>query len=123
MTWLAIFFGGALKRVVAWLPSLSFWQFVSLILAIIAIIQHFERTADKRHATKVEAQLTKERDSYKSQLDSISTAKNEQKVVTQTRIVTVVQHIKDADKAARVVESAPPAPGCRTNSAVMGADV
>jgi hypothetical protein len=112
-----------LKHDLAWLWGVithaSFWQLASLALACIAVVQHFA-IADARHDRDA---YRSQRDGYKAQLDAISTKKNEQKAVTAERIKVVTRTIRDADERAKVVETAPPAPGCKTNAQVMGADL
>jgi hypothetical protein len=121
VSWLALSvflkrIGGA---VWTWLSSLSFWQLASLALACLAVVQHFA-IADARHDRDA---YQSQRDGYKAQLDAISTKRNEQRVQTQLRIVSAQRTIHDAEDRAKVVETAPPAPGCKTNAQVMGADL
>jgi len=120
MSWLALrlFFGGAVRKLVQWLSHRSFWQLVCMGLACIIVAQHFTLV----HERKNEAAYLKQRDGYKTQLDAISTKRNQQKIVTKTNIETVTKIVHDADEKAKAVETAPPAAGCKTNQAVMGAD-
>ena len=109
-------FGGFLSRHSAWLT-------VSLVLLACWGIDH---VICHRHAAHVEKQLQgaiAARDSYKRQLDAISTAKNKQQVVTKTNIVTVTKLVHDANGKAEVVEKAPPAPNCKTKPEVLQADL
>jgi hypothetical protein len=106
-------------RALKWLGSLSFWQLACLALASFALVQHFV-IADARHDA---VNYRRQRDEYKAQLQAISAKRNEQKVVTRDRIKVVERTIKSADERAKVIEAAPPAPDCKTNSQVLGADL
>jgi hypothetical protein len=101
------------------LKSLNPWQMLLLGLAIFTAIQHFELV----HQRHVSAAYAKQRDAYKAQLEAITTANNEQKVVTREKIKVVVQKQTIADSQAKKVEQAPPAPNCRTKPEILSADL
>jgi hypothetical protein len=121
VTWIALL--TLAKRlgtsVLTWLAHRSFWQLVSLALACVIVVMHFT-LADARHDRDA---YRAQRDGYKAQLDAISSKRNEQRVQTEKRIVSAQRTIHDAEDRARVVETAPPASDCKTNSTVMGADL
>jgi hypothetical protein len=121
VTWLAALALGkrAVSALWTWLAHRSFWQLVSLALACVIVVMHFT-LADARHDRDA---YRAQRDGYRAQLDAISSKRNEQRVQTEKRIVSAQRTIHDAEDRARVVETAPPAPDCKTNSAVMGADL
>lgn len=121
MTWLAVgaFLKALLGRLGAFLKSLSFWQLVSLGLAGFALVQHFELAHSRAEAAKLTQQLTK----VVTQLQNISTRRDTQKVVTRDNLKVVTKVVHDADEVAKKVETAPPAPNCKTNQAVLGADL
>jgi hypothetical protein len=121
MSWLALklFFGGALKSVVAWLSHRSFWQIVCMALALLLIVQTIRVHAEQRHSRKVEGQLSK----TTAELQRISSKRNEQQIVTREKIKIVTQHIHDADGKARVIEQAPLPGNCKTPPAILQADL
>jgi hypothetical protein len=54
-----LFLGGALKSVIGWLSHRSFWQLVCMALALLLVVQTVRVKSEQRHASKVEAQLSK----------------------------------------------------------------
>jgi nucleoside phosphorylase len=62
-------------------------------------------------------------DALKAQLNAITTARDTQKVVTKTQIVTATKIIHDGNGKAQIVEQAPPAPNCKTKPQILGADL
>lgn len=56
-------------------------------------------------------------------LNAISSKRNEQKVVTRDRIITVEKQIRHADDQAKVIEQAKLPGQCRTPPEIMGADL
>jgi hypothetical protein len=114
-----LFLGAALKKLVAWLSHRSFWQIVSMGLALLLVVQTVRVKSEQRHAHKVETQLSK----AVAELNSISSKRDDQKRETAERIKVVTQTIHDADERAKLVEKAPPAPNCRTKPEVMNADI
>jgi hypothetical protein len=44
----------------AWLCHRSFWQLACMGLAAFALVQHFQLAGERRHSSKLQAQLTKE---------------------------------------------------------------
>jgi hypothetical protein len=99
---LRLFAGDPLGYIWKWIQHASFWQLVSLGLAALFIVQHFQLVSARHSAAKWEATAGK----WKSQLDGISTTRDVQKQVstrTVTRVIqgqvqvrTVVEHIHDA---------------------------
>ena len=116
---LRAFLGGAVQKLVQWLSHRSFWQLVCMGLACVIVVQHFTLVRERKN----EAAYLKQRDGYKAQLDAISTKRDQQKVVTKRNIETVTKIVHDADTRAKVVETAPPAVGCKTKPEVLQADL
>jgi hypothetical protein len=120
---LAAFAFANLKHDLGWLWGVithaSFWQLACMALGIWMIVVQFQ-LADSRHDASA---YLKQRDAYKAQLDSISSKRNEQKIQTETRIVSVREKIKEADGRAEKVESAPLPGGCRTPPEISQADL
>jgi hypothetical protein len=58
-----------------------------------------------------------------AELKRISTAKNEQKVITRDRIVIADKGRSEAEGRAKVIEVAPLPGNCKTPSEVLGADI
>lgn len=121
MSWLAILgFGKSIgKAILKWLSHRSFWQIVCMGLGVLIIVQHFQ-IADARHDRDA---YHRQRDEYKSKLDAISAKRNEQKLETKTRIVTVEKQIRHADDEAKKVEQAPLPGNCESPKAVLDADI
>lgn len=118
------------KAILAWLSRRSLGEIVCLALGVALLIDHGALLMAHRHEAKVERQdaalklkLENQVATLKSELDAVSTAKNQQRLITQEKIVTVTQKIHDADTQAKIVEQAPPAPDCKTKPEVMNADV
>ena len=113
----------ALKRlggaVWGWLSSLTLWQLVSLGLAIILIIQHFQ-LLDARHDRDA---WRKQYNAEHAKLQAISSKRNEQKAETTERIKVVLQKQRSADSEARKIEQAPLPGQCRTPQQVLDADI
>jgi hypothetical protein len=116
---LRLFLGGLIKKLGAWLSHRSFWQLVCMGLAVLLAVQTVRVKSEQRHSAKVEQQLKKATD----ELTRISSAKNTQKQTTGENIKVVVRTIHDAEGRAKVVETAPAAPNCKTNQSVLGADL
>ena len=108
--------GGA---VWSWLTHASFWQLVALVLAALAIVQHFQ-LADARHDA---VNYRRQRDGYRATLDTISAKKNAQKAETTERIRIVKEQVRHADSIAKQIEQSPLEGQCKTPSAIMGADL
>jgi endonuclease/exonuclease/phosphatase (EEP) superfamily protein YafD len=124
MVWLTVL--GIAKRIGAWLTSLSFWQLVSLGLAVLVMVQQGRVWSEQRHSQKVAMQLNKcngARMDLQAKLDAISTKRNEQKAETQTRIVTVEKQIRHADDQAKIIERAPLPGNCKSPSEILQADI
>jgi hypothetical protein len=111
------------KALRAWLCHRSFWQLVSMGLALAWGVDH---VSCHRHAAHLEKQLSdalKARDDYKRQLDSISNRRDTQKQATEQNLRTVTRTVHDADERAKQVETAPPPGNCKTAKQVLDADV
>ena len=124
MTWLAI--GGFLKSLAsgvgAWLSRRSLAELAAMALAILFVVQHFA-LVDARHDA---AAYEKRYLGVKNELERVSSAKNEQQIVTRDNVKVVTRVIHDADGRAKVVEQAPiPPTDCHgvTPSGVLQADV
>jgi len=99
---LKLFAGDPLGYIGKWLSHASFWQLVSLGLAGLFIVQHFQLVSARHSAAKWEKVAV----NYGRQLDAISTKRNVQRQVTtrtvekvvqgQVQVRTIVQHIHDA---------------------------
>lgn len=87
---------------------------IFLVLGLFLALQ-----VEKRSHARTKAQAVR----LSMELERISTAKNEQKVITRERIVEVERVRKDADKVAKRVEAAPLPGQCKTPEAIMGADL
>ena len=116
----------AMGAVFAWLSRRSLAEIACIALGLVCIVcvlraNHWKHVATERQAAL--ANCEKRSQTLKNDLDRISSVKNDQKVQTQTRIVSVTKTIHEADKQAQKVENAPPAPNCKTNKEVMGADL
>ena len=113
----------ALKRlggaVWGWLSSLTLWQLLSLGLAIILIIQHFQ-ILDARHDRDA---WRKQYNAEHAKLQAISSKRNEQKAETKERIKVVHQKLRAADDRAKVIEQAPLPGNCKTPREVLQADL
>lgn len=112
MTWLALklFAGNALSAVWRFLRHASLWQLIALGLAVFALVQHFQLAGERRHSAKVEAQLAK----VTAQLQRISTARNDQRVVTQRTVAQVTQGQERVRTVVKAIHDAPNPPDCRT---------
>jgi hypothetical protein len=110
---------GDIGKLWSWLCHRSFWQLVSMGLAVFALVQHFQ-LADARHDAD---NYRRQRDGYKATLDGISARKNEQKTTTGKNIVIATRKAKEADGVAKKIEAAPIVPGCRTPPEITSADL
>ena len=104
----------------SWLCHRSFWQLVSMGLAIFALVQHFEIVSARHEAAKwqrqytlIHTQLDKLRSESKAQQGQVT------KVIHDYRTVTKPEVVKQVER----VESAPLPGQCRTPDLVMRADI
>jgi hypothetical protein len=104
---------------VQWLSKRSLAEIACIILGVACAILIAANKAEKRHSAKLQAQVV----SLDAELAKLSTAKNEQQVVTRDNIKVVTKLVHDADGKAKVVEQAPVPGGCVTKPEVMNADV
>lgn len=117
------------KAVGEWLSRRSLGELcsIALVLMLVWLIpnrNHWKSVAEQRQTELNNAAITI--GAYKAQLDALSSKKNEQKIQTQTRIVSVTRTIHDADERAKKIETAPIAPtSCHgaTPKVVLGADL
>lgn len=86
------------------------WKYASAGLAVLCVVLFILWKAEARHADKLEDRVAY----FRSELQRISTAKNEQRVVTRERIVVVEKSRRVADKVAKQVEAAPLPGNCAT---------
>lgn len=87
---------------------------VVLILSLSIALFMADRRADKWERQAVKCNAT---------LHSISTAKDEQKVVTRSNVEEAERGRSDAERVARRIEEAPVAGQCETPEAVLSADL
>lgn len=100
---------------------LKYWKLIGLGLVCLLLAVQTVRLG---HRTN---QLEKERinsNELRAELKRISTAKNEQKVVTVERIKIAERGNRQADEIAKKIEQAPVEPGaCKTPDIIMGSDI
>lgn len=106
-----------------WLGSLSLPEFLLVVVGLYAALLTLVYRAEKRHEAKVVAQYEKRISALNAEIVSITSAKNEQKVITHENIRVVTKVVHDADQRAKVVENAPPAPDCHHDTSMLGADL
>jgi hypothetical protein len=109
----------AAKWLLGWLKHATFLQVACIALALFAGIQTLRVSAEKRHSAKVEQQLARSI----AELNRLTSAKNTQRTITKTNIVTVTKRIHDAEERAKIVETAPLPGNCKTPPEIMGADL
>jgi hypothetical protein len=122
----AAFMGPIFKAIGEWFSRRSLAEIVCMLLACALVFALLRADHWKAVATTRQQELVKcdhDKADLKQQLDSISSKRNEQKVITQTRIVTVTKLVKVADDKAKVIEQAPLPKGndpqkCQTPDAV-----
>lgn len=96
------------------------FRYISGGLGILCLVLFLLLQGEKLHSAKVEKRAAY----YRSELQRISTAKDEQAKTTRGTIERTRIVYRDADKRAGEVESAPVTPGqCRTPDAVLQADL
>lgn len=113
MSWLALLFGGAFKKLWSIVSHASFAQIVAGVLTIVIIAQHFELKRSRAEAAK-----------WHSQLIAIGQqSKVQQKEVTKTvdHYITVEKPVvrREVEK----IETAPLPGNCRDPQEVLDADV
>jgi hypothetical protein len=106
-------------RALSFLGKLNLWQVLLVAALLFAGSQTLRLKAEQGHSAKVEQQLSK----AVSELKRIASAKDTQRTVTKTNIVTVTKTIHDADRRAKVVEAAPLPGNCQTPPEVLSADL
>jgi hypothetical protein len=120
LSWLVV--RALLGRALSFLGSLNVWQILLIVALLFGGIQTLRLKAEHRHSAKVEQQLSK----AVGELNRITSAKDTQRTVTKTNIVTVTKLVHDADGRAKKVEAQPiPPTQCHgvTPSGVLQADV
>lgn len=101
------------------LPVLPFWANLNTLCAAIIVgllvfigIQKIELLTCRLHSKD-----------YQSQLEKLSTVKNEQGQTTDRKLGETRIIIRDSGKQAERIEKAPTAPNCKTPPEIMGADL
>jgi hypothetical protein len=97
-----------------WLSRRTLGEIGFIVLSCLSLFLLFRCDHWKSVATQRQAQLVKcgqDKAGLQSQLDAISSRKNEQQIVTKTRIEMVIKVIHDAEKRAKEIENTPSAPG------------
>lgn len=95
------------------------WKYASAGLLFVCIMLGIGLAMERRHSAKLQGQVVK----LVAELKRISTAKDEQQIVTRDRIVTVREKEKSAGKVAERIEAAPLPGKCETPREIMGADL
>jgi hypothetical protein len=98
---------------------LNLFKYASIGLAALCLILFAMYSIEKRGAQKWKARA----DAHHAELQRISSAKDEQKVITRDRIVVAERVVKQADDRAKRIEAAPLPGQCKTPEAIMGADL
>lgn len=96
-----------------------FLKYITGGLAILCLCLGIALKLEQRHSAKLQIQIL----GLTAQLHSISTAKNDQKVVTKERIKVVEKRVHDADGKATVIEKAPLPGECKTPKEILDADI
>lgn len=113
---IALFLMGGAKRLFALLRRLSFWQLACLALAAIAVLQTYRHRDARADAAKWEK-------TYHAYRASQAAAAEQQKQATARNIIVYRDRIVEGGKVAERIENAPTEQGCKTPSAIMGADL
>ena len=118
---IALLLGGKrlLLAALGWLRSLSWSQLLCLALAGLALLFYLQRN-DARHDAD---SYKRQRDYYVGELKRITTAKDEQRGVTDKNIAKAKDRIVIVERDAKRVEAAPLPGQCRTPDAIMNADI
>jgi len=109
----------AARAAFSWLSRPSPATLLCLVLCLTLAIDHIALLSAHRQNRKLEQRVV----SLSGELQKISTAKNKQQVVTRETVKVVTKLVHDADGRAKVVEDAPPAPGCHTKKEILDADL
>lgn len=99
------------------LGQLKLLGYCALGLLVAALIVAL--SLERRHSRK----LTERNAFLVSELQRITTAKDEQRKETVRTIVVAEKGNRDAERRARVVESAPLEGQCKTPAEIMGSDI
>jgi hypothetical protein len=113
----------ALSAVSSFFRALNAQGWIGLIASATLAFLLVRAESESRHWHKQSDRYEKLYAADHATLQRISSTRNEQAQRTGENLKVVTKVIHDADERARVVERAPPAPGCKTNQAVMGADL
>lgn len=93
---------------------------IALVVAIaFALMFRVQLGIERRHSEKQQTRINE----LVAELKRISTAKNDQAETTGRNIGKAVNHSRQADKVARVIEAAPLLGNCKTPAEIMGADL
>lgn len=96
-----------------------FLKYIAGGLAIVCVVLGIALKLEQIHSAKLQTQVT----NLSVQLERISTAKNDQKAVTQERIKVVEKRVHDADSTARKIETAKSPGNCKTPKEILDADL
>jgi predicted Holliday junction resolvase-like endonuclease len=107
------------KSVIAWLSRRSLAELAVIALALLCVVQFLALKSEKRHSTKLQAQVVK----LDGQLKAISAKKNEQKQVTGGNIAKAQEGQKRAESIAKRIETAPLSGNCKTPKEILDADI
>jgi Tfp pilus assembly protein PilN len=103
----------------SFLGKLNIWQLLLIAALLVAGVQTVRLKSEQRTNAKLQTQVSK----LNERLTSISTARDTQKAITRTNIVTVTKTIHDAEGKAKQVETAPLPGNCKTPKEVLNADI
>jgi hypothetical protein len=94
-----LFLSGALSKLWKWLTSLSFWQLVSLGLAVYCGLQFFELRHARAEAAKWEKQFTAEHNGRLADRQSYQRAQTQAVALNDQKIAKAKQQQKDISDA------------------------
>jgi hypothetical protein len=100
LAWPAIkaFFGGIFGKAWAWLSHRSFWQLVSLGLAIVALFQHFELIHSRHEAAKWQQQLSAQKTALSQTIANYRTAADRAKAQDDAKNARTIQQQQSASQ-------------------------
>ena len=100
---------------------LRYWKLIGLgVLCLLLAVQTVRLGAAENRIERLKI----DNNELRAELKRISSAKNEQKVVTVERIKVAEKIVRKADEIAKKIEQAPVEPGaCKTPDVILGADL
>ena len=102
------------------LPVLSFAAKLGLIGGLLVIVGLTTAwKIEERRAEKLQTQVVR----WQREFARLSSERQEQRIVTRTRIVEVERKSKAAARRAKRIEEAPLPGQCKTPEAILGADL